>query len=114
MALGREHSYTVVGACDEGSETIAKKFVKEIVLKRFRQKGAGILQFSMYEWCDLNQIDSDKIPVQFSDDNTQQLFNNLQSAQTMTELIEAKARERKVKLLTKDTGQLGREMFEAA
>jgi hypothetical protein len=57
----------------------------------------------MYEWCDLNQLDSDKIPVQFSDDNAQQLFSNLQSAQAMTELIEAKAKERKVKILTKDT-----------
>jgi hypothetical protein len=42
MSLGREHSYQVVGACDESNEVIAKKFIKEIVLKRFRQKGAGI------------------------------------------------------------------------
>jgi hypothetical protein len=46
----------------------------------------------MYEWFDLSQIDNESVKKVYSDDLVQNLYEQMQSSQKMSELIEKKAR----------------------
>jgi hypothetical protein len=68
----------------------------------------------MYEWFDLSQIDNESVKKVYSDDLVQNLYEQMQSSQKMSELIEKKARQKNVKIIPIEADKIGNELVDAA